>query len=82
MENLYKVGGSLKRLAKAKEFLWQGLVESTLDLFKYGRQKTAQNFCKYLEKHRSRIVNYEQLSEDKICSPRLGSGGIDGQTNR
>ena len=34
IENLYKVGGSLKRLAKAKEFLWQGLVEPTLDLFK------------------------------------------------
>ncbi len=77
MENLYKVGGSLKSLAKAKEFLWQGRVEPTLNLFKYCRKKTAKNFCKYLEKHRSRIVNYEQLSSDKICSPRLGSGGID-----
>ncbi len=75
IENLYKVGGSLKRLAKAKEFLWQGRVEPTLDLFKYCRQKTAQNFCKYLEKHRSRIVNYEQLSQDKICS--IGSGAVE-----
>ena len=65
----------MKRLAKAKEFLWQGRVEPTLDLFKYGRQKKAQNFCKYLEKHRSRIVNYEQLSEDKICS--IGSGAVE-----
>ena len=78
IENLYKVGGSLKRRALAKELLWQGRVEPTLDLFKHGRQKKAQNFCKYLEKHRYRIVNYEQLSQDKICSPRLGSGGIDG----
>ena len=75
IENLYKVGGSLKRLAKAKEFLWQGRVDPTLDLFKYGLKKTAQNFCKYLEKHRSRIVNYEQLSEDKICS--IGSGAVE-----
>jgi hypothetical protein len=59
IENLYKVGGPLKRLAKANEFLWHGRVEPTLDLFKYGREKTAQNFCKYLlEKHRFRIVNY------------------------
>jgi len=65
----------LKRLAKAKEFLWKGLVEPTLDLFKYCRQKTAQNFCKYLEKHRYRIVNYEQLSQDKICS--IGSGAVE-----
>ena len=43
MENLYKVGGSLKSLAKAKEFLWQGRVEPTLDLFKYCRKKNAKN---------------------------------------
>ena len=65
----------MKRLAKAKEFLWQGRVEPTLDLFKSGRKKNAQNFCKYLEKHRSRSVNYEQLSEDKICS--IGSGAVE-----
>ena len=75
MENLYKVGGSLKSLAKAKEFLWQGRVEPTLSLFKYCRKKTGKNFCKYLEKHRSRIVNYEQLSSDKICS--IGSGAVE-----
>ena len=65
----------MKRLAKAKDFLWQGQVEPTLDLFKSGRTKIAQNFCKYLEKYRSRIVNYEQLSEDKICS--IGSGAVE-----
>lgn len=27
-ENLYKVGGSLKRLTQAKAFLWQGQVEA------------------------------------------------------
>jgi hypothetical protein len=68
IENLYKVGGSLKRLAKAKELLWQGQLDRTLDLFKLSRKKVAQNFCNYLEKHRSRIVNYEQLSKQQICS--------------
>ncbi len=75
MENLYKVGGSLKSLAKAKKFLWAALVEPTLNLFKNCRRKTAKKFCKYLEKHRSRIVNYEQLSSDKICS--IGSGALE-----
>lgn len=75
IENLYKVGGSLKRLAKAKEFLWQGQIDRTLDLFKSNPKKTALNFCNYLEKHRYRIVNYEQLSQDKICS--IGSGAVE-----
>jgi hypothetical protein len=69
------VGGSLKRLAKAKEFLWQGQVDKTIDLFKYCRKKTAQNLCNYLEKHRSRIVDYKQLSQEKICS--IGSGAVE-----
>lgn len=75
IENLYKVGGSLKRLAKAKGFLWQGQIDRTLDLFKSNPKKNVQNFCNYLEKHRSRIVNYEQLSQDKICS--IGSGAVE-----
>lgn len=75
IENLYKVGGSLKRLAKAKELLWQGQIDRTLDLFKLSRKKIAHNFCNYLEKHRSRIVNYEQLSKQQICS--IGSGAVE-----
>ncbi len=69
------MGGSLKSLAKAKKFLWEGQVESTLNLFKNSRKKNAKKFCKYLEKHRYRIVNYEQLSEKKICS--IGSGAVE-----
>ena len=75
VENLCKVGGSLKRLAQGKEFLWQGRVEETINLFKSCRQKQAQNFCAYLEKHRRRIVNYEQLSTQKVCS--IGSGAVE-----
>ena len=69
------MGGSLKRLAKAKELLWKGQIDLTLDLFKLSRKKIAQNFCNYLEKHRSRIVNYEQLSKQQICS--IGSGAVE-----
>ena len=30
VENLYKVGGSLKRIAQGKQLLWQGKVDATL----------------------------------------------------
>jgi hypothetical protein len=33
-ENLYKVGGSLKRLCQAEALLWQGKLDQTIDLFK------------------------------------------------
>jgi len=33
VENLYKVGGSLKRLKAAETLLWQGQVESAKTLF-------------------------------------------------
>ena len=75
IENLYKVGGSLKRLAQAKELLWQGNIDETLKLFQTMGRKQAQNFCAYLQKHRHRIVNYEQLSQQKVCS--IGSGAVE-----
>jgi hypothetical protein len=37
------------------------------------RQKPAQNFYAYLEKHRLRIVNEEQLSTQKVCSTSSGA---------
>jgi hypothetical protein len=58
-ENLYKVGGSLKRLRQAEAFLWRGQVDATLELFLNSALKQAQNFCEYLTKHRHRIINYE-----------------------
>ncbi len=57
-ENLYKVGGSLKRLRRAESLLWQGNVEAVITLFAEQQRKQARNFCAYLTKHRLRIVNY------------------------
>jgi len=75
VENLCKVGGSVKRLAQGKEFLWKGQVDETISLFKGCRLKQAQNFSAYLEKHSARIVNYEELSKEKVCS--IGSGAVE-----
>ena len=51
-ENLYKVGGSLKRLKQAEALLWQGQVEAASALFTDCRNKQAKNFCTYLNQQR------------------------------
>ena len=48
VENLHKVGGSLKRIAHGKELLWQGKIDATLALFSSLKKTQAQNFCSYL----------------------------------
>jgi hypothetical protein len=58
VENLNKVGGSIKRLHQAETWLWQGKVDAVLALFEPLQKKAAQNFCQYLRKHRHRIINY------------------------
>lgn len=55
MENLAKVGGSLKRLNQAQA------------LFVECKRKQARNFCQYLHKHRHRIINYEYYQAEQIC---------------
>lgn len=44
-ENLYKVGGSLKRLKKAETLLWRGDVEAAKALFVNYQGKKVKNFC-------------------------------------
>jgi hypothetical protein len=74
-ENLYKVGGSLKRLKTAETLLWQGKVDETKALFAHCRGKQVKNFIAYLEKHRSRIVNYSYYQTEQLCS--IGSGAVE-----
>lgn len=75
MENLEKVGGSLKRLAQARSLLWQGKVDETLALFEGAQPHQARCFCQYLRKHHHRIVNYAYLQTEGICS--IGSGAVE-----
>lgn len=74
-ENLYKVGGSLKRLKLAENLLWIGEVDATIALFVDLAKKQAKNFCAYLNKHRSRIINYGYYQAEQICS--IGSGSVE-----
>jgi len=75
MENLEKVSGSLKRLAQARSLLWQGKVDETLNLFETCQHRQARCFCQYLRKHRHRIINYDYLQAEGICS--IGSGAVE-----
>lgn len=74
-ENLYKVKVSKKKLEQAENLLWCGKVESTIELLKNNKRKQAKNFCKYLEKHQKRIINYDYYQEEQISS--IGSGMIE-----
>jgi hypothetical protein len=75
MENLYKVGGSFRRLRQVKNLLWKGLVEDAIAVFAECKIKQAQKFCAYLDKHRYRIINYQHHQTEQICS--IGSGAVE-----
>lgn len=75
VENLYKVGGSLKRLKTAYTLLWQGQVETTKAIFSNCQGKPVKNFIAYLEKHYSRIINYSYYQAEQLCS--IGSGAVE-----
>lgn len=74
-ENLYKVGGSIKRLKKAESLLWKECGEETQKLFRNFSRLQAQKFCNYLSKHSHRIVNYSYYYSYQICS--IGSGAVE-----
>ena len=74
-ENLYKVGGSRRRLKQAEARLWSGQVDEAIALFADCRLKQARNFCAYLCKHRQRIVNYSYYQAEQLCS--IGSGAVE-----
>lgn len=74
-ENLFKVGGSLKRLRQGETFLWQGKVNRAIALFQQECPKRARKFLAYIEKHRHRLVNYELLQAEYHIS--IGSGAVE-----
>lgn len=74
-ENLYKVGGSRKRLKQAETLLWRGKVPEVMALFKDMKRKEYTIFINYLLTHKSRIINYEYYQEEGISS--IGSGTVE-----
>jgi len=79
-ENLYKAGGSLRRLKQAESLLWCGQVNEVIDLFKHLKKKAFKTFGNYLETHRCRIVNYQYYQEKSLSS--IGSGTVESTIKR
>ncbi|HEY9814864.1 MAG TPA: ISKra4 family transposase, partial [Candidatus Obscuribacterales bacterium] len=75
VENLHKVGGSIKRLHQAESLLWHDHVEAAIALFSACHRKQAKNFCEYLRKHQHRIVNYAYFQAEGLYS--IGSGAVE-----
>jgi hypothetical protein len=74
IENLNKVPGSLKRIKRVENLLWQGKVDAAIEQFTGCNSCETSRFVDYLNKHRSRIPNYEYLHKEGFC---IGSGEVE-----
>ena len=74
VENLGKVGGSIKRLNLVEALLWKGEVDRSIEAFRNWKHEKVTNFIAYLQKHRHRIVNYSYYQAEGIS---IGSGTIE-----
>nr|WP_284707187.1 ISKra4 family transposase [Lyngbya confervoides] len=73
-ENLYKVGGSLKRLETVESLLWHGWVEAAIAAFEGLNRLQAKRFQQYLRKHRHRLPDYRHYQRMGIP---IGSGAVE-----
>ena len=70
MENLHKQNFNEESLNLYKEWLWNGEKEKVISKLKEGN-----NFRKYLEKHRARLINYNEHHTKELSS--IGSGAVE-----
>lgn len=73
-QNLYKVGGSRKRLQRVETMLWLGQVEQSITEFESVKTKQAKRFQAYLQNHSQRIPNYHEYQS--LAIP-IGSGSVE-----
>lgn len=73
-ENLYKVGGSMRRIKVVEHLLWLGRVEEGIKQFEGLKSPQAIKFKNYLEKHQGRIPNYQEYQRMGIT---IGSGSVE-----
>jgi hypothetical protein len=73
-ENLYKVGGSLRRLKQVETMLWAGWVDTAIAEFDGLKSRQARNFQLYLNQHRQRIPSYSTYQKLGIT---IGSGSVE-----
>lgn len=73
-ENLYKVGGSHRRLQLVESYLWQGMWAEACDALSGANPSEVARFIAYITKHRHRIPDYQLYQELGIC---IGSGAVE-----
>lgn len=73
-ENLYNIPGSLGRIKQVEALLWKGNVDAAIEAFNGCIRTEAVNFVVHLQKHRSRIPNYEYLQHEGVS---IGSGAVE-----
>jgi hypothetical protein len=74
VENLHKVGGSLKRLEQVKTLLWKGHVDQALKAFDGTKREDTLKFVADVKKHRHRLPNYGYLQQEGFD---IGSGAVE-----
>lgn len=73
-ENLYKVGGSIKRLEAVEKLLWHGFIEGALRELEGLKNKKVESFKGYLSRHGQRIPDYQYYQNLGIP---IGSGDVE-----
>ena len=73
-ENLYNIPGSLGRIKQVEALLWKGNVDAAIEAFNGCVSSEAVNFVIHLQKHRSRIPNYQYLQHEGVS---IGSGAVE-----
>ena len=74
-ENLYKIEADAALVKEIESLLWQGLVEETLALLNESQPSVGENFVKHLQKHRQRLINYQEVQLQQRSS--IGSGAVE-----
>jgi len=59
MENLAKVNSSSAQLIELEELLWEGKADTAVTQLEESTDDHAEQFMAYLQKHRHRLVNYD-----------------------
>ncbi len=75
IENLYKVEGKRYQLEQVKAYLWMGQISEAISYLHSQKLVGGNQFCNYLIKRKSRLINYHYYSWLQICS--IGSGAVE-----
>ena len=75
MENLHKIETKNNHILQLKAYLWFGQVEESINYLNRLKPIGGSNFCTYLRKHQTKIINYHYFQWQKISS--IGSGAVE-----